>query len=214
MKNPQVIWWRGGRPADVAVSDPPNSTSSAIWPSMCGAPHSAGLAAGSVAQQEWLSLVMADCSLEIGNREPGPIRRTGLGPSLGTAGELSWVLVSGNGDDFQGLGHRREDVDQVDEVLNLRPEVKSHRRFADDLTGIVADHRNAQNLTRLGIGHHLDDAARVADGTGPRHQRHRDRVAPAGMTLGDRLFFGHADHGNLRIGEDDAGNHAMIDPPQ
>src|SRR5579871_674595 len=74
------------------------------------------------------SIAPWDCSLEIGNREPGPILRTDVGPSLGTAGELSWVLVSGNGDDFQGLGHRREDVDQVDEVLNLRPEVKSHRR--------------------------------------------------------------------------------------
>src|SRR5712664_1056949 len=52
----------------------------------------------------------------------GSTLRTGV-PLLGTAGELGRVLEPRDGHDLQRLGHRGEHVQQVDEVLNLRPEL-------------------------------------------------------------------------------------------
>src|SRR5260370_8984136 len=39
--------------------------------------------------------------------------------SFRAAGKFCWILEARDSDDFQGLGHRRIDVEHVDEVVDL-----------------------------------------------------------------------------------------------
>lgn len=105
-------------------------------------------------------------------------------------------------------------MEHVHEVPNSGSESHRHCGFVYHLARAVADHRDAENLFRLVIGDHFDQAAGVADCPGARHERHRNRGAPAFLSGGFDLFLRHSHRGDLRIGEDRAGDDPMIDPSQ
>src|SRR5437899_7616968 len=132
-------------------------------------------------------------------------------PLFRATGEPRWILESRDGDDLECLRHRRERVQQVNEIVNLGPEFHGHRCLVYHLACVVTDYRHAQHFVCVDVDRHLDDSARVADCARAGHDRHRERVAPAPMTGGDRLLLGHADHRYFRVGEDRSRDHTMID---
>src|SRR5712691_10775918 len=106
-------------------------------------------------------------------------------PSFRATGEPRWILESRDGDDLECLRHRREHVQQVNEIVNLGPEFHGHRCLVYQLACVVTDYRHAQHFVCVDVDRHLDDSARVADCARAGHVRHRERVAPAPMTGGD-----------------------------
>src|SRR5260221_367029 len=134
--------------------------------------------------------------------------------SGGAATEPVDILGEREGDELERLGHRRIDVDHIDEVIRGGPEAQGHRRLVDHFPGVHPKHRDPHDPARRTIQHHLDHTARVADGPGPWYDAQRNRVAVAFDPGGHGLFVGHAYDGDLGVGEDGARDDGVIDLAQ
>src|SRR5581483_176826 len=89
-------------------------------------------------------------------------------------------------------------------------EAQSHGCLMNNFARVGADHGDTQHLFSFVVGHHFDDPARIANGSGTRYQRQWDRIAPTWMARLDGLLFSEPHHGDLRVCENSARNNAMI----
>src|SRR6266849_6325235 len=134
--------------------------------------------------------------------------------SLRAAAHLLNVLEEGQSRDLERLGHRRIDVDHVDEVVQRRTEAHPHRGLVDHLAGIPTDHRHAEDAAALDLRDHLYEPALIPDGSGARHQSHGHRVAAAAVTRTLRGLICEPDRRNLRVGEDRPWQDPVVDGPR
>src|SRR5579875_3522684 len=68
-------------------------------------------------------------------------------------------------------------------------EAQSHGCLMNNFARVGADHGDTQHLFSFVVGHHFDDPARIANGSGTRYQRQWDRIAPTWMARLDSLLF-------------------------
>src|SRR5436305_11226523 len=87
-----------------------------------------------------------------------------LDDSACTATEPVDILRERNGDELECFGHRRIDVDQIDEVIGRRSKAQPHRRFVDYLGSVRAKHGNSDDSAHGTIQHHFDHTPCVTDG--------------------------------------------------
>src|SRR5829696_7039482 len=117
------------------------------------------------------------------------------------AGELAGILIARDSDQLECFCHGRVDVDEVYEVVYGCSEPEPHRCLMDDLSGTVADHRDAKHPVGVCVGNHLDNPPLVANGASPGDKLHRDGTAPAVVSLRYSLCCGEADNPNLPISD-------------
>ena len=61
-------------------------------------------------------------------------------------------------------------MQKLNKIREFGVKVHRHGCLVDDFRGICADHGDAEHFVGIGISHHPDDTARVANGARARHE--------------------------------------------
>ena len=125
--------------------------------------------------------------------------------------EMDRAAGDGEGGFFESFGERGVGVAGAGDVFARCAELHGGGGFGDQVAGAGAEDVHAEHAVGLGVGEHFDLAGGVAEREGAAVGAEREAAFAVGDVLFFQLVFGAADAGDLGLGEDDGGDHVVVD---